>query len=56
MRFMYFVDNRSVNGNSETVVRGKRSRGARNDRKEYPGSEKKCAVSKLNPEEPTVFG
>ncbi|XP_028742243.2 fibronectin type III domain containing protein 3C1-like isoform X2 [Peromyscus leucopus] len=38
------ANNRSVNGNLETVVRGKKSRGAQNDRKEYPGSGKKCAL------------
>ncbi|CAH6780044.1 LOC101827110 [Phodopus roborovskii] len=38
------LDKRSVNGNSETVVRGKKAKGPRNDRKESSGSEKKCAL------------
>ncbi|XP_041910266.1 LOW QUALITY PROTEIN: fibronectin type III domain containing protein 3C1-like [Arvicola amphibius] len=38
------LDNHSINGNLETVVRGKRAKGPRNDRKEYPGSVKKCTL------------
>ncbi|XP_041502656.1 fibronectin type III domain containing protein 3C1-like [Microtus oregoni] len=38
------LDNRSVNGNLETVVRGKKAKGPRNDRKEYSGSKKKCKL------------
>lgn len=56
MHSIYFVGNRSVNGNLKTVVRGKKAKSPRNDRKGSPGSEKKCAVSKLIPEEPTSSG
>ncbi|XP_049984908.1 fibronectin type III domain containing protein 3C1-like isoform X1 [Alexandromys fortis] len=38
------LDNRSVNGNLETVMRGKKAKGPRNDRKEYSGSKKKCTL------------
>ncbi|CAO2623326.1 Fibronectin type III domain containing protein 3C1, partial [Lemmus lemmus] len=38
------LDNHSTNGNLERVVRGKKAKGPRNDRKEYPGSEKKCTL------------
>ncbi|CAO2623328.1 Fibronectin type III domain containing protein 3C1, partial [Lemmus lemmus] len=38
------LDNHSTNGNLERVVRGKKAKGPRNDRKEYPGSEKKCTA------------
>uniref|UniRef100_A0A8C2LCD6 Fibronectin type-III domain-containing protein n=1 Tax=Cricetulus griseus TaxID=10029 RepID=A0A8C2LCD6_CRIGR len=38
------LGNRSVNGNLKTVVRGKKAKSPRNDRKGSPGSEKKCAA------------
>ncbi|XP_035306185.1 fibronectin type III domain containing protein 3C1 isoform X3 [Cricetulus griseus] len=38
------LGNRSVTGNLETVVRGKKAKSPRNDRKGSPGSEKKCAL------------
>uniref|UniRef100_A0A8C2LGS8 Fibronectin type-III domain-containing protein n=1 Tax=Cricetulus griseus TaxID=10029 RepID=A0A8C2LGS8_CRIGR len=38
------LGNRSVNGNLKTVVRGKKAKSPRNDRKGSPGSEKKCAL------------
>ncbi|XP_055448329.1 fibronectin type III domain containing protein 3C1-like [Psammomys obesus] len=38
------LDKRSANGNLETPLRGKKSKGPRNDRKECPNSEKKCAL------------
>ena len=56
MHFAYFVDNRAVNVKPEALVRGKKAKGPHQDRKECPSSEKKCAVSKLVPEEPRVSG
>ncbi|KAK7796205.1 hypothetical protein U0070_004615, partial [Myodes glareolus] len=38
------LDNHSVNGNLETVVRGKKAKGPRNDRNENPSSEKICTL------------
>nr|XP_048273862.1 fibronectin type III domain containing protein 3C1-like [Myodes glareolus] len=38
------LDNRSGNGNLETVIRGKKAKGPRNNRKEYSGSKKKCTA------------
>ncbi|XP_040600253.1 fibronectin type III domain containing protein 3C1-like [Mesocricetus auratus] len=51
----FLLDNRAVNGNLETVVRGKKASGPRNDRKESPGSEKKCAIPKCNGAEITDY-
>ncbi|CAO2623305.1 Fibronectin type III domain containing protein 3C1, partial [Lemmus lemmus] len=38
------LDNHSINGNLERVERKKKAKGSRNDKKEYPGSEKKCTA------------
>ncbi|XP_050997423.1 fibronectin type III domain containing protein 3C1-like [Acomys russatus] len=38
------VGNRSVNGNLETLVCGKKGNGSQHDKKECPSSEKKCAL------------
>ena len=54
MHFTCFVDNHSVNGKLEAHVCDKKAKGPHQDRKAYPSSEKKCAVSKLIPEEPIV--
>jgi hypothetical protein len=56
VHFTCFVDNRSVNGKPEAHVRGKKAKGPHQDRKVHPSSEKKCAVSKLIPEEPILSG
>ncbi|XP_026633221.1 fibronectin type III domain containing protein 3C1-like [Microtus ochrogaster] len=38
------LGNQSINRNWETVMRGKKAKGPWNDRKEYPGSVKKCTL------------
>ncbi|XP_041502649.1 fibronectin type III domain containing protein 3C1-like [Microtus oregoni] len=38
------LDNHSINGNLETVVCGKKTKGPWNDREEYPDTETKCTL------------
>ncbi|KAL6065254.1 hypothetical protein STEG23_013399 [Scotinomys teguina] len=48
-------NNPSDNGTFETVVHGKKSKGPRSDRKEYPDSEKKWTIPKCNGAEITDY-